>query len=254
MAEKTFKWCGLNWKPSMDGGRLIHPEHPWYWYSSDVIMKDANGVLELSIRKNPKDIKHWNGKIYHPEYEVATMRSLESFDYGVFSCEMQMPKGKNLSASFWLSGEGNWPPEIDIEEGWTEEKDSWFRYTQPYFPWIKLGWRTTNNVHYRESDLSKTHVGSRNIPLLKQTKDPAENFIEYKCEWKPDEIVFYAGGKKVRTIGKDVAHKMVENLNNPEKGHKMNIIFNVWCEDPSHNSVEIYQPLKIRNLKFEEFN
>lgn len=247
----TFNWCGLNWRSEMEGGRIIHPSYPWYWYSNNVITSGGNGTLELTLRENPKDVKHWDGNIYHPQYEVATMRSIESFDYGTFSCEMMMPIGRNFSASFWLSGDGNWPPEIDIEEGWTDNKDSWFRLTQPYFPWIRPGWRTTTNVHYRNEDLSKTHIGSRNISIFKQSKDPSENFIEYKCTWEPDRITFYADGKKVRTVGKDVANKMVTNLKNPEKGYKMNVIFDVWCEDPSKCKIEMLKPMVIRNFKYE---
>jgi hypothetical protein len=249
----NFSWCGYTWKSTMDGNRLIHPSYPWYWYSSEenVLVRMRNGEIHFYCKYNPKDIKHYNGNIYHPTYEAATIRSVENFGYGEFSCEMVMPKGKNLSASFWLSGNGNWPPEIDIEEGWTEEKNTWFRIGENYFPWFKPSWRTTTNVHYRENDLTKTHVGSRNISYCKQPKDPAENWIEYKCVWKPNSITFYANGKEVRKITGKVCRKMVENLNNPEKGFNMNVIFNVWPGNPETHNIEITQPMKIRNFKYK---
>ncbi len=251
--NENFEWCGYRWRSEMDGGRIIHPSYPWYWYSLDTIRVCEDNSLEFQIRYNPKEVKHWDGNIYHPEFEVPTMRSLEDFSYGTFSAEMMMPTGKNISASFWLSGSGNWPPEIDIEEGWTEEKNSWFRLFERYFPWIKPSWRTTTNVHYRENDLTKTHVGSRNIPYFKQPKDPAENWVEYKCIWKPDSIVFYAGGKKVREITGEVCKKMEKNLKDPERGYKVNTIFNVWCEDPAYNDIKMYTPMKIRNFKYEPY-
>ena len=200
---KTFDWCGYTWTNEMEGGRIIHPSFPWYWYSSDVITKDEDGSLSLTIRENPKEVKYYDGTIYHPSIEVATMRTLEDFSYGKFSCEMIMPEGTNLSASFWLTGSGNWPPEIDIEEGWTEEKKSWFRLFDKQPPFICPSWRTTTNVVYRTDDLVQTHIGSKNICWFTQPKNPSENFIEYSCEWLPDKITFYANGKVVRRVGKD---------------------------------------------------
>ena len=248
-----FNWCNHSWKCEMDGGRIVHPEHPYYWYSNDenVVVRMKNGEIHLYCKYNPRDIKYYDGRIFHPTYEAATIRSIKAFDFGTFSCEMKMPKGKNLSASFWLTGAGNWPPEIDIEEGWTEEKEDWFRFTEPYFPWIKPSWRTTTNVHYRDEQLNKTHVGSRNISICKQPLLPDENFIKYECEWLPDKITFKANGVVVRTIKGDVCKKLIKNLKDPEKGYKMNVIFNVWCEDPENHDIQQYAPLIIRNFKYE---
>lgn len=248
---KTFEWCGYNWKCEMSGGRIIHPEHPWYWYSLDTIRTDKTGTLELFLKRNPRDITHWNGVTYHPIYEVSTMRSVEEFGYGTFSCEMMMPLGKNITASFWLTGSGNWPPEIDVEEGIPEDKQKWFRMFEKYPPYIKPGWRTTTNVHYRDELMNKTHVGTRNIPWIKQRKDPSENFIEYKCKWEPDKITFYADGKVVRTICGDVCKKMTKNITDPEKGFKMNVVFNTWCRDPNLYRIDMITPMLIRNFKYE---
>ena len=251
--DNIFEWCGCTWKSQMDGGRIIHPEHPYYWYSDgDVIQADKSNTLELFVKKNPKEVKHWNGTIYHPQYEAATMRSVEKFGYGTFSCEMMMPTGKNISASFWLSGCGNWPPEIDIEEGFAEEKGTWFRWTEAYFPWFKPSWRTTTNVHYRDDNMVKTHVGSRNISYFKQSKDPAQTFIEYKCRWEPNKITFYANGKVVRTVSGKVCRQMTQNITDPEKGWEMNVIFNVWLKgDPERDKVDMVHPMLIRNFVYE---
>ena len=250
----TFKWCNYNWKCEMDGGRIIHPDYPWQWYSLDMIKPSFptnNEELSLHVMKNPKDVKYWNGKIYHPQYEVATMRSIEDFSYGTFSAEIKVPEGKNLSASFWLTGSGNWPPEIDIMEGFLDNTGSWFKCFESYFPWIKLGWRTTTNMHYRDEQLNKTHAGSRNIPYTKQPKDPVENWIEYKCKWEPNKIIFYANNKIVREIKGYECQQMTKNLTNPKKGYKVNVIFNLWVENPDEYNIEIEQPMYIRNFKYQ---
>lgn len=246
----TFEWCGYNWRGSMSGGSKIHPDQPWMWYSLDTIKVDKDGVLEFFVKYNPKDIKYWNGNTYHSLYEVSTMRSVEDFSYGTFSAELIMPKGKNLSASFWLTGSCNWPPEIDVEEGFLDNTGNWFKLFESYFPWIKPGWRTTTNMHYRNDIFDKTHIGSRNIPYTKQPKDPSENWIEYKCKWEPNRITFYANNKVVREVTGRECEQLTTNLKDPEKGFKMNIVFNVWTENPDKHKIDMVQPMLVRNFKY----
>lgn len=250
----AFEWCGYNWTNQMDGGRIIHPKYPWYWYSYDTIKIDKNGTLELFVRKNPREVKHWDGNTYHPIYEVSTMRTIEDFSYGTFSAEIMVPKGRNLSASFWLTGAKNWPPEIDIMEGFLDNSGNWFKLFESYFPWIKPGWRTTTNMHYRDEQLNKTHVGSRNIPYTKQSKDPSENWIEYKCVWKPDSITYYANNKVVREIKGYQCQQMIKNLTEPEKGFSVNVIFNVWTENPDECTIDMVQPMLVKNFKYTPYD
>lgn len=246
-----LEWCGYTWKASMEGGRRIHPSYPWYWYSMDCTEVDESGYLHIFSRYNPKEIKHWDGKIYKPTIEVGTLRTIESFEYGTFSAEILMPKGKWISSSFWLSGAGNWPPEIDIEEGWIEDKGTYYRTRTSYFPWFSKGWHTTNNVHYRNNNMKSTHTGSHDVPIKKQPNDPAEIFVEYKCIWEPDCIRFYTDGTLTRTIGKGVSRKMRTNLEHPEKGARMNVIFNVWTENPEVYDVSEETDMCVRNFKYE---
>lgn len=248
-----MEWCGYNWKCEMEGGRIIHPEYPWYWCSLDTIKRNEDDTLELSMRENPRDVKHWDGKIYHPTYEVATMRSIEDFSYGTFSAEIKVPKGKRLSASFWTTGSGNWPPEIDIEEGWTEEKPSWFRWMIAQFPYFKPSWRTTTNIHYNNELMKHDSIGSRNIPWFKQCKNPSDNFIKYECEWLPNKITFKANGRIIRTITGHVCKNLTNNLEHPERGFRMNVVFNVWVENPDIRKPEIIQPMFIRNFKYTKY-
>lgn len=244
----TFKWCNYNWSCKMEGYRIIHEKQPWQWYSLDAIDNEDN-TLALYVLKIPNTIEY-NGTTYHPLYEVATMRSLEDFSYGTFSAEIKVPEGRNLSASFWLTGSGNWPPEIDIMEGFLGDNGKWFHCFQKHFPWIKLGWSTTNNVVYRDEQMNQTHIGSENIPYIKQTKDPSKNWIEYKCKWEPDKITFYVNNKIVREVTGYVCQQLTKNIENPEKGFKMNAIFNVWTENPDECKIEMTQPMYIRNFKY----
>ena len=48
-----FEWCGYTWSSKMDGGRIIHPSFPWYWYSLNTINVCDDEILEFFIDKNP---------------------------------------------------------------------------------------------------------------------------------------------------------------------------------------------------------
>lgn len=234
----------------MEGGRKIHPDQPWEWYCDDCVYVDSDNALHLKVIDRPTEIRHWDHVTYHPVKAVGLVRSGEPFDYGTFSLEMKMPKGTYLSASFWLTGSESWPPEIDIEEGWTEGGD-WLHNTTKYFPWFFKSWRTTTNVHYLDKKgekTSKTHVGSRNILKCKQPLDPSENFIEYKCVWKPESIEFFANGISVRKLTGKAVYKLIHNNESP--GHLMDAVINIWTENPEHYKVSMDTELVVKNFKY----
>lgn len=251
--SKIFNWCGYNWTSEMEGGRLIHPGFPYYWYDEEQVVTIEDNLLGLYQTYKPVEIKHWDGKIYNPTLACGTIRSIEDFSFGRFSCEIKLPHGYNLWPSFWLSGSGNWPPEIDIMEAWSYD-DNYFKYTIPQFPYFSPSWKTTTNVHYNNASLEHESVGSRNISIFKQFKNPAENFIEYAVEWKRDSIKFYANKKLIRTVKEKECNYLIENLIHPENGFKMNVIFNVWTENPKFYNVAMLSPMLIRNFKYTPFD
>lgn len=247
-----MKWCGYNWEAKMEGGRIIHPDNPWYWCSTNTIEKIDDTQLDLYIKENPKKVKHWDGKIYHPIYECATLRSKEEFSFGTFSLEVKLPKGYNLWASFWLSGVENWPPEIDILEA-ESENNSYYDWTIPQFPYVYPSWRTTTNIHYNNERMVHEDVGSRNISIFKQVKNPTENFIKYEVEWLPDRITFKVNGNKVREFKDHVCEKVVKNLKHPEYDNMMNVIINLWVDNPDKCKVKQLTPMSIRNFRYRPY-
>ena len=248
---KVFEWCGYTWDCKMEGGRIIHPLYPYNWLSDsdDVLTIDEKGEMTMTFRENPKDVTYWNGQTYHPTIERALIRSLESFDFGTFSLEAIMPKGYNVGANFWLSGDDNWPPEIDICEAWGENNDYFHIFTN-YFPWIWPSWKTTTNVHYRDDELEHQHIKSKSVSYCKQKLNPTENWIKYECEWLPDKITFKANGKVTRTVGKKVSNMLINNLNTPEHGYRMDVIIDINPEDPTLVPLELISPFKVRNFKY----
>ena len=250
--KNTFKWCGYTWTNEMEGGRIIHTKYPHAWYSSseDVIVRMRNGELHLSYRKNPIKIKHWDGEIYEPYIERALIRTKEHFDYGTFSIEAMIPKGLNVGCACWLSGAGNWPPEIDILEVFTTGC-SYLKNWTNHFPWFGKSWRTTYNVHYNNNKIVHEHLGSKNVRVKDQPLDPSENWIKYECEWLPDKITFKANDVVTKTVCKKYAKMLTKNLKKPEKGYLMDFIIDINVDDPNILPNRLDTPFKVRNFKYE---
>jgi beta-glucanase (GH16 family) len=238
------KWCGYDWECCMEGGRKIHPECPWVWYSEECTTVGEDGVLHLNIKRDPTTIVYYDGRTFNPEIAGGTIRSCKSFSYGTFSADIKMPKGSNLLPSFWSTGDKNWPPEIDIAEAWSGDC-SYFKWTVPQFPYFCPSWRTTTNIHYSDVEGNNEHesIGSKNIPWCKQRKDPSENFVRYKCVWLPDSVKFYADGRLVRKVGKDIATKIRSDSG-------MDVVLNLWCENPEEYRVSIDTEMLAKNFTY----
>lgn len=252
MKTNKFRWCNYEWEDCMEGGRKIHSKEPHTWYSADenVLSRRRNGELHFYYRENPQQIKYWDGETYKPSIERALIRTTTPFDYGTFSIEAMIPKGLNVGCACWLSGDGNWPPEIDVLEVLTTGGSYLQKWTN-HFPWFGKSWRTTYNVHYNDNKLVHRHFGSKNIRFKHQPLDPTENWIKYECEWLPDKITFKANGVVTKVIGKKHANMLTENIKKPEKGHLMDFIIDINVDDPKLIPNRLDTPFKVRNFMYE---
>ena len=235
-------FCKYKWTMAMENGRLIHPDYPYMWYDCEAVYED-DGTAELSAYREPNTIHHWDGHWYNPNVACCLLRSVDTFGYGTFSAEIMLPKGKNLWPAFWLCGSGEpWPAcgEIDICEAWTNRLGGYFKFGIPQPPYLVPSWNTTTNIHWQEDDGRHGYTGSRRLPLLFSLKRPANNFVKYEVEWRPDIITFRMNGKRVRTYGYDVAKHLHDK--------RMNVIFDLWTtgEDFTFDT-----PMKIRNFEYK---
>lgn len=220
----------------------MNPDNPWMWFDNDAVF-DENGIVELSAYREPKEIHYWDGKTYRPTVACGTISSKDTFQYGRFSAEIQLPKGKNLWPAFWLTGSGEpWPAcgEIDIMEGWTNSCGGYFRTGIPQPPFLVPSWDTTTNIHWQKDNGEHGFIGSRRLPIIKSIKNPANHFIKYEVEWRPNSITFFVDGKKVKTYGWEVAQHLLNK--------NMRVIFDLWTtgENFSCNT-----PMKIRNFEYK---
>lgn len=238
-------FCNLQWTTAMEGGRIIHEKMPWMWYDSNAVFVDGNKsepeCALLHAYKNPKTVSY-GGKTYRPTVACGVMRSVDTFGYGRFSAEIQLPKGENLWSCFWLVGSGeNWPKggEIDIVESWTNQFGGYYKCGIPQPPYLVPSWNTTTNVHWEE-DYQHRSVGSHRLPIVLSLKRPDNNFVKYEVEWRPNTITFFVNGHRVRTYGYDVAQHLADK--------KMRVIFDLWT---TGKNFACDTPMKIRNFEYK---
>ena len=240
----TIEMFGLHWQTAMEGGRLIHKDHPWQWYDEDcvAVFEKTNRICMIADHK-PKHITYWDGEEFDPTVATGLLRSVETFGYGHFSAEIVLPQGRNLWPSFWLCGADEpWPQcgEIDIMEAWTGCL-GYFRFGIPQPPYLIPSWKTTNNVHWEYLD-KHGYTGSRSVPLFRSLKRPAKRFVKYEVEWRSSIINFYVNGRNTRCYGYDVARHLIDK--------RMRVILNLWttgadfvCKTPMEVMNFEYKPL-----------
>lgn len=236
-----LKWNGQVWVPYAENGRIMHPEVPWYWYNKNKVWIDSYYNMHLSCGKKEVYIKYWDGLVHRRIAGGGFIRTKESFKYGRFSADILLPKGRNLWSSFWMSSSEEWPPEFDVCEAESNNKGSYLRVFKPSFPFIQPRYFTPVNYHYATEISGHLDIKGRCLNILKQPKNPSDNFIKYEVVWTPDEIVFITGGKIVHKVDKHI----VKYANKP-----MWLIFNCLSagEKFSVESDMIVKNLKINTL------
>lgn len=160
-----------------------HPANMDQWYDPSLISQNEEGISFGCIVK-PK---------YFPEIDTTipnatcAVRSKESWKYGIFVFSSRMNSGTFLWPALWLSGVANWPPEIDLLEGYSDETIDFHKNTD-----------LQSNVHIKDSTgTTNDSAGGRKHRLPNHV---TEEFVEYVIWWEPDFIKLYYNGYLVRHI------------------------------------------------------
>lgn len=207
-----MEWCGYNWITEERWGQ-IHPTKLDWWYDESAVSIDSEGFLHLKTQQNPKLFKLDNSIEVTSQIGAGLIScTSRDFHWGTYEIEAKLPTGKNLWPAFWMWSWNTWPPEIDIMEGYSNEKASYFR-------WRPLGfWNAQTNVHYTELENGTPRsIGGKARPFT--FKNPAKEFIKYRLEWTPTSLLFYYGDRLVRKV---TDPKIMEQLNATE----MNVVIN----------------------------
>lgn len=229
--NKKITWCGCKWQTCMEGNRPIHPDYPWYYIDGSQV-KTLNNEVHLSIAHKPTSFLWWNSgwkeKVeYNPVIASGLIKSVKAFPVNSsFECDVMMPEGNNLWFSFWLTACDDWPPEIDIFEGYTDHNGSYHDKLGLHwrFPFIYRNVRVESNVHYNDALDLHRQIGAEGVHEKRLHLPLCSQWNHFKCCWKEDFITFSINDVVVRTVtNKKVLSKM--------KTSGMWVIFNVWPND-----------------------
>lgn len=141
-----------------------------------------------------------NGGYYGPSPNGDVTKSLccgelkgPAMSYGTYSWKVKLPECKHIWPALWLTGKETWPPEIDVVEGYTEDRGDYVKNC--------LTTKLETNAHYR-IDMKNgvaDNVGAKGIPWVIY-KIYHREIDEYKCVWNPDGVTIYFNGVRVRKI------------------------------------------------------
>ena len=230
-----INWCGYDWITNERWGE-VHPDKPNWWYDSSCVEIDGFDNLHLKTKYNPK---YFSDLDTTSNIGVGLVSCVEKFKQGTYIINAKLPKGKNLWPAFWMWSWDSWPPEIDIFEGYSNNKSSYFKF-RPLRPFGF--WNVQTNVHYTKNNKNKMSGGKTRYFGF---KNPTSKFIEYKLIWDFDYLKFYYNGILVRTID-DV--EIMSQINNTH----MNVIINNGVT----NDVDVKNPpisdFIIKNFEYKK--
>ena len=185
--DERIKWAGYSWLTKLHREpRYLDPIRK-FWADQSAVSIDSNGYLHLKTHLNPKQFP--TGK---PLIGAGLIASDKTFSYGNF--EIQLPKGKHLWPAFWCIGGKDWPPEVDIFEGYSDKKGSYrdFKWYMPFSPWD-----IETNAWYGTADHPK-QLGAKRTNKVRG--DPSSRFEYYRLEWTPKRMQIFFGRDMVRRI------------------------------------------------------
>lgn len=94
---------------------MAHPDHNCYSAAAAVEVT-REGSMWLGVKHIPRV---FHGRIY--PWAVGRVHSADLFKYGIFEFWFLAPLAPGLWPAIWLYDHDDWPPEIDVFEGWTQD-------------------------------------------------------------------------------------------------------------------------------------
>ncbi len=199
----NITWKGYEWMNGQPWGEA-HPDKTQLWYADEteaikIMCNDNIGIL-LDINNNPR---------YFPDIDqtkpfgCGCISTVETFLYGHFHFEYILPIGIHLWPAIWLSGADDWPPEIDIVEGWSG--NGYFIKNQPnYKKFIGFNYIHPGVYYGKDSEGNVLGKGFGSLGT-KNTTYQCYQKLNHKlntCDlyWYPDHVKAYYNNHLVMDI------------------------------------------------------
>jgi len=209
---KKIKWQGYEWLPQERWGQY-HPKKSFVWYDPSAVSINDSDYLILKCRPNQKDFTTDTGVLSVP-IGTGLISCTTKFGYGKFEIKAMLPDGECVWPAFWMWAFESWPPEIDVFEGYTNKKGSYFNWSLRSL--IGKFWAVNSNIHLG-AEPNNYMLGAKSHWL--GWKNPKKTFNKYGCIWTDKEIKILFNDKVVRKITDE---KVLSQF----RGKKMNVIIN----------------------------
>jgi len=242
---KEFSWANHEWRSRPAWGE-VHPNLSWSWYDESQIEKINENEIILKSNLNPKTIKDWyDGTVYNSTIGFGHMESLEAFEYGRFEVDIKLPKGKYLWPAFWFVGGNSWPPEFDVFEAFTENKNCYFHIDKKKWWHFFTGkwWRVESNIHLgKNADEARALGAKRHFLGL---RSPIKKYYNYAIEWREDSIKIFYNNRCVRKITD-------ESVLSELRGETMRVIISTGVKE-KHLEHITETKMYAKNFKYTKF-
>jgi len=237
---KEFNWSGYKWSTQERWGQ-VHANKLYCWYNAKCVNVDDYEHLHLLTKKDPKKFRIKQGdsqSTIESPISVGLISSKKMFGYGYFEIEAKLPTGSNLWPAFWMWSSNSWPPEIDIFEGYTDNRNGYLKFNR----FNPLGfWNLQSNFHYKDLKTGKNSNSKAKTHYI-GLKNPATNFIKYGLKFTPDEITIFYDGKAVRSLDRSLLPYF--------RDHKMNVIINNSVSSGVDVESENYSDFTVKHFKY----
>jgi beta-glucanase (GH16 family) len=233
--DEKFFWMGRWWWTRERWGS-IHAQKKWIWYDPSCIHILKNNQLALSVRYNPKYFDTING---FSNFGTGQICSVDDFGFGKFTIEAKLPTGVGTWPAFWMYSPEDWPPEIDIFEGYS--RDNYYANNRLFSRKYKI----LNCLHLRDEWNLKG--GEPEAPPVNVFKGhPAETFNEYSLIWTDLELTFLINGNIIRRItDREILARFA--------GYKMMVLLNNHVDGRYLNKFTVGQPFLINFFGYENY-
>lgn len=236
----SFEWMGYDWISRPLWGDY-HPKESLTYYNARANHIDKHGDLVLDILKIPRTFDEGVER----QYGVGWVRSTQQFKYGTFEWEAKLPKGYYVWPALWLTSDQGWPPEIDVVEGWTENKSNYTKYL--FFNNIRP------TMHWSEN--ASENTGKHKFKSIRKPFRCIFNkngWNKYKCVWTPEYVDIFYNNIKIKRFDDP---EMLKHFN--KEGYGMHVIMSVSVEYGFKDNYcyekykDFEQPMVVRNFKYK---
>lgn len=217
-------WNGIEWRSHQPWG-TSHHQYPNVIYSDDCVVINKNNEVELTIKQKDDKIL------------MGLLSSIKLFTYGTYTIEVEMPRGKNIWPALWLCRHKEWPPEIDIMEGYYNNRGNIEGFLQK---------RIESTLHYITDEDCLCHTTtSDKLNILQYSKIDWNRPMEYRLYWGKNQIrVDIIQDNKKHNLFKTTKKKILDKFN----GNDWYFIMNLH---PIGDNPSVRKPFIIKKFKYE---